>query len=115
MSSSTETLIRKMPPMDEGTFLAMMDRFVDPIRAQMNSLDKKLDRVLEIGERVSVQESTSEAIDDRLRKVEADTSDSKTQLNQMKGRNQILHIIVGIMGTSMAALAAAAVKHLTGL
>ena len=92
----------------DDTLIALVDKFIEPVRNQYHTLDSKLDRVLAIGERVAAQERETSNLDGRVIRVENEQGLHKTTLDTLRGRNQVILWLMGIVGAPILVLLSAA-------
>jgi hypothetical protein len=104
MLKSSETSSQGSRVQVDETLLAIIDRLIEPVRTQFHTMDLKLDRALAIGERVATQEQLTSSFTTELAALKSVQESHKEVVNTIKGRNQVILWMLGIVGAPIAVL-----------
>jgi hypothetical protein len=101
---------------DEHITFAMLDRVMEPMRASLINIEKKLDQVSIISERVATQGEAHNSLNERLVKVEGIQVKDSVELAELRGVNKIISWILGLVGAPLiVVLAGAGLARFLGL
>lgn len=99
---------------DPNDMLAILDRIVAPLTAQMVGVMDKLDRVADQLAQIGVLHQGQTQHNAAISRLQDDTRDQSLLLAKISGRNQVMLWAVGLIGTAFAIVAAAGVVHFLG-
>jgi hypothetical protein len=93
----------------QSILLPVVDRMIAPVAQRLDQMDQrqredtqqlhtKLDGMLAVAQKIQTHENTMGDLKDRLSDLEQGQSNQQGELNQMKGRNQVVSWILGLIG-----------------
>lgn len=102
--------------MTPDELLSIIDRIVEPITHRIESMESKLDKVAQVGERVAIVEQARARTDVRLEALEASDAAQGQKLARAEGRNTVINWILALIGAPLVvAVAAAGIVKLMGI
>lgn len=78
--------------------LQLIDRIVGPIADRMEGMDRKLDALVHLGERISPLEQGQDRTDKRLAAIEDNQTTMSAKQAKTEGQNQVISWLLGLIG-----------------
>lgn len=83
---------------DLKALLPLLDLVLEPLKTQLSQLNSKIDQVVHLGEKVATAEAADVRHDARLAGLEATQTTHAAELALVRGRNQVITWILGLIG-----------------
>lgn len=93
----------------QSILLPVVDRMIAPVAQRLDQMDQrqredtqqlhaKLDGMLAVAQKIQSQETAMGDLKDRVDDLEKGHGDQQNELNQMRGRNQVVSWLLGLIG-----------------